>query len=116
FVHQARFGRVDMALCGCVTLTMLLAGRALLDGTAGALLLAAAVAGLAVLAKGPLGVALSLAACGIFVLWESVRERSVERWRSLPWGRAAVVWALVALPWYCAAFGVGGMAVVRSQL
>ena len=116
FVHQARFGRVDMALCGCVTLTMLLAGRALLDGTAGALLLAAAVAGLAVLAKGPLGVALPLAACGIFVLWESVRERSVERWRSLPWGRAAVVWALVALPWYCAAFGVGGMAVVRSQL
>ena len=116
FVHQARFGRVDMPLCGCVTLAMLLAGRALLDRAAGALVLAAAAAGLAVLAKGPIGVVLPLAACGTFVLWWSVRERSIERWRSLPWGRAAIVWALFALPWYCAAVGEGGMAVVRSQL
>lgn len=116
FVHQARFGRVDMALCGCVTLAMLWAGRALLDGAAHSLLFAAAAAGLAVLAKGPLGVALPLAAGASFVALQSVRERSCERWRRLPWGRAAIVWALVALPWYCAAFHQAGMAVVRSQL
>jgi 4-amino-4-deoxy-L-arabinose transferase-like glycosyltransferase len=116
FVHQAHFGRVDMTLCGCVTLAMLLAGRALLDRDARALLLAAVAAGFAVLAKGPLGVGLPLAACAVFMLWHSVRARSVERWRSLPWRRAACVWALVALPWYGAAYWQGGMAVVRSQL
>jgi 4-amino-4-deoxy-L-arabinose transferase-like glycosyltransferase len=116
FVHHARFGRVDMPLCGCVTLTMLLAGRALVDGAAEALVLAAGAAGLAVLAKGPLGAALPCIACAIFVLCQALRERSIERWRFLPWGRAAGVFVLVALPWYGAAVAVGGMAVVRSQL
>jgi 4-amino-4-deoxy-L-arabinose transferase-like glycosyltransferase len=95
---------------------MLLAGRALLDGAPRALVLAAAAAGLAVLAKGPLGVALPLAACATFLLLQSVRAHSFARWWQLPWGRAAIVWALVALPWYCAAVAQGGMAVVRSQL
>ena len=116
FVHQARFGRVDMALCGCVTLTMLWAARALLDAAGWALVLAAAACGMAVLAKGPLGVVLPLTACATFVLLQFVRERSVERWRRLPWGRAVIVCAMVALPWYCAAFSQAGMAFVRSQL
>lgn len=115
FVHQARFGRVDMALCGSVTLVMLLAGRALLDGAPRALLPAAAAAALAVLAKGPLGIALPLAAGVSFVAIRTIQDRSFSRWRALPWRQALLVWALLALPWYIAAIGTGGMAVVRSQ-
>jgi 4-amino-4-deoxy-L-arabinose transferase-like glycosyltransferase len=115
FVHQARYGRVDMALCGSVTLVMLLAGRALLDGSGRALLQAAAATALATLAKGVLGVTLPVAAGGVYVAASSLFDRSLARWRGLPWRRALLVWALLALPWYVAAISTGGMAVVRSQ-
>jgi 4-amino-4-deoxy-L-arabinose transferase-like glycosyltransferase len=116
FVHQSTYGRVDMVLTCCLTLTMLLAGRALLAGEPRALLGAAGAAGLAVLTKGPLGIVLPLLACVPWVAAESVRRRSLRWLGSLPLGRALGLFVLVALPWYAAALVAGGREFVHSQL
>jgi 4-amino-4-deoxy-L-arabinose transferase-like glycosyltransferase len=116
FLHQARYGRVDMLFASCVTAATVLLGRALLDGSARALLLAAFAAGCAVLAKGPLGIALPALVGSAFVGVQAASGSPAARRRALPWAGAAALCAAVALPWYAAALHRGGMAVVRSQL
>ncbi len=116
FVNEARFGRVDMMLACCTTWTMLLAGDALVRGSSRSLVLAGATAGLAVLAKGPIGVVLPAAACVIWAAIEVRRTRSTSTLRGRPWIPAALLFACVALPWYLAAWRLGGGAFLDSQL
>jgi 4-amino-4-deoxy-L-arabinose transferase-like glycosyltransferase len=116
FQHQSHFGRVDMCLTTCVTLALLCAGRALLRPSRAALLWAAVASGFAVLAKGPLGLVLPAVAVGSYMVLRSLRERGAGWSPRLPWLRALLVWALVALPWYLCAWKIGGQDFVRSQL
>src|SRR5207253_6187841 len=60
YVRQSQYGRVDMMMAAFVTVAVLFLGKALLDGSSPALLGAAAASGLAVLAKGPVGLALPM--------------------------------------------------------
>ncbi len=90
---------MDMLLASTVTATIGVAGLRLLD-IAGdrAILLAAALAGLAVLAKGPLGLLLPLLVLGGYVL--ATREWRLLRVLLSPLGLA--VFLVVAAPWYVA--------------
>jgi 4-amino-4-deoxy-L-arabinose transferase-like glycosyltransferase len=95
---------------------MLFLGSALLETRKRSLIAAAVLAGLAVLAKGPLGIVLpGLVGIG-WALQQTTRTRSLAWARRFPWFRAALLGLLVALPWYVAAYAMNGMAVVRSQL
>ena len=116
FIHQSRYGRVDMPLACFVTLTMLFVGRAMMVPAKWHLKAAAAMSGLAVLAKGPLGLVLPFFASGVWVVLETRRRCSIRWLGQYPWVVAAFVWLLIALPWYLAAYHLSGMAVVRSQL
>ena len=116
FVHQSRYGRVDMVLTCFVTLAMLLAAGALLGNSRKALLAAAVASGLAVLAKGPLGIVLPADACGAWAILWTVNAKSVRWAFSLPWLWAALIWGVVGLSWYVAAYADGGTALLRSQL
>ena len=64
FIHQSHYGRVDMALAGFTTWTMLLLGRALLESRRWPFAAAAVASGLAVLSKGPLGLVLPVLGVG----------------------------------------------------
>ena len=116
FVHQSRYGRVDMALTCFVTLTILFIIRAMIHPAKRPLKIAAAMSGLAVLSKGPLGIVLPGFAGGILVMVEIYRRRAIRWLGQFPWISAFLIWTLVALPWYLAAYYSGGMAMVRSQL
>ncbi len=117
FSYQARFGRVDMLLATLATLATLLAGRAMLERRPGWLYFAGAVAGLAVLAKGPLGVVLPGLACAAF-LTIAPRLLGVSRAAlgDLPWRMSLGAALAVALPWYVLSNTLSHGAVVRSQL
>jgi len=117
FSYQARFGRVDMLLASLTTLASLLAGRAMLERRSRWLPFAGAVAGLAVLAKGPLGIVLPGLACGTFVaVAPCLPGTPVAAPRGLPWCTALLAALAVALPWYVLSNAASGGAVVRSQL
>jgi 4-amino-4-deoxy-L-arabinose transferase-like glycosyltransferase len=116
YVQQSQYGRVDMPMAAFVTVSILLLGEALLDGSKRALLAAAVASGLGVLGKGPIGLALPVLVGATWVLVESHRRRSFRWAFDLPWLSAVLVWTAVALPWYLAAYAGGGMAFVRSQL
>ena len=94
-----RAASMDMLLAATVTLAIGLSGLRLL-GIAGrtACVGAAAVAGLATLAKGPLGLLLPVLVVGGYLL--STREW--RRLREVLAPAAVVAFALVALPWYVA--------------
>jgi 4-amino-4-deoxy-L-arabinose transferase-like glycosyltransferase len=115
FWYQARLGRVDMPLACFTTIAALLAGRAMLEGSASLLLGAAVAAGLAVLAKGPLGVLLPALACAAFAV---LRRRSygAAPAAALPWRAAAAIVGVLVVPWYAAAIASSGGATLRSQL
>ena len=116
FVNQSRYGRVDMCFACWTTWTMLLGGHAFLLGRRRMLLWAAATAGLAVLSKGPLGLALpafAFAVGSIPRVSRNLRSQGI-RWRS--WIPAIVLFLAVSLPWYVAAYRIAGEAFVRSQL
>jgi 4-amino-4-deoxy-L-arabinose transferase-like glycosyltransferase len=115
FCHQARFGRVDMLFAACVTFTLLLAWRALDLRHGASLYGAGALAGLAVLAKGPLGLFLPILVLGVWWLWKTWGMKSPARLEPLPWRRAALVAAAVALPWYIAAKVHDERALIRSH-
>ncbi len=116
FMHQATFGRVDMALACCTTYCLILAGSALLQQSRPDFMLAAVFSGLAVLAKGPLGIVLPGVVIGLWVVLRVAATRSIRWLAGFPWLLGAVIWAAVALPWYLLAYGEGEMALIRSQL
>ncbi len=94
-----RAASMDMLLAATVTLAIGLSGLRLL-GIAGrtACVGAAALAGLATLAKGPLGLVLPALVVGAF--WLTTREWRQLRDMLAP--RAILAFALVAAPWYVA--------------
>jgi len=112
FSYQARLGRVDTAFACCVTLAVLFAGRAIVGGRPRSLLLAGAAAGLAILAKGPLGLVLPALGCGGFLF--AFRGRVGAP--ALPWRSAILTMLAVALPWYVMANVASDGAILRSQL
>ncbi len=116
YIYQSRYGRVDMTLACFVTLAMLFVWRAMMDPAKWYLKAAAAMSGLAVLTKGPLGLVLPGLASGVWVVLETRWRRSIRWLGQFPWVVAAFVWTLIALPWYLAAYHLSGMAVVRAQL
>jgi 4-amino-4-deoxy-L-arabinose transferase-like glycosyltransferase len=116
YVRQSQHGRVDMAMAAFVTLAILLLGEALLDGSSAALLGAAAASGLAVLAKGPVGLALPVLVGATWIAIDGIARRSLRSVIGLPWVTAAMVWMAIVVPWYVAAYEQAGMAFVRSQL
>jgi 4-amino-4-deoxy-L-arabinose transferase-like glycosyltransferase len=94
-----RAASMDMLLAATVTAAIGLAGLRLVGrGGSGAAVGAAAFAGLATLAKGPLGLLLPVLVLGGFVAlgreWRSLRE--------LLSPRAIAAFAIVAVPWYAA--------------
>lgn len=96
----------------------LLAGFAAVQASDGrsrteAALVAAAALGLAVLTKGPVGVVLPGA---ILVLFLAIRGGWREGLAGLPWGRMALVFALVAAPWYALELHARGWAFVEGFL
>jgi 4-amino-4-deoxy-L-arabinose transferase-like glycosyltransferase len=120
FAFQARYGRVDAILACCVTLATLLAGRAIVAGRRRSFVLAGAAAGLAVLAKGPLGMLLvTLGVCGFLAVRMLGPLRTVPvgcPLRRLPWRTALAVFIAIALPWYVVAGLASDGAILRSQL
>ncbi|HET7098016.1 MAG TPA: glycosyltransferase family 39 protein [Casimicrobiaceae bacterium] len=52
------------------------------------------------LAKGPVGVVLTLLPCGLWTLW---KRRIVDAWRRIPWISGTLLCAALAVPWYIAA-------------
>ncbi len=117
FGYQARFGRVDMTLACFASLATLLAGRALLDPREDRWLpLAGAAAGLAVLAKGPLGAVLPGLACGSVLVARRWRNRAASLPEGVRWRTALAALAVVALPWYVVASVARGVVVLRSQI
>jgi 4-amino-4-deoxy-L-arabinose transferase-like glycosyltransferase len=117
FSYQARFGRVDMLFTSLATLATLLAGGAMVEQRPRRLCFAGVVAGLATLAKGPLGIVLPALACGGFLaLGPSLQRLPRARLRALPWRTALVTALAVALPWYGLANWASRGAVMRSHL
>jgi 4-amino-4-deoxy-L-arabinose transferase-like glycosyltransferase len=52
------------------------------------------------LAKGPVGVVLTLLPCGVWTLW---KRRIGDAWWRLPWISGALLCAVLSIPWYIAA-------------
>ena len=117
FSYQARLGRVDMLLASLTTIATLLAAGAMLERRPRWLYAAGAVAGLATLAKGPVGMVLPGLACGAFlVLAPHLPGMQTSALRELPWRKALVASLAVALPWYVLSSVMSRGAVVRSQI
>src|SRR5262249_57876296 len=82
-------------LLACTTLTLGLYWRHWQSGDAW-LVAGAGVSGLAVLAKGPVGLVLPLGVTLLFLLWQRQLRRLLDR----RLGEAVLVFVLVAAPWY----------------
>lgn len=96
FCAAAHFANPDALLTALTTLTFLVFWRGLArSGRLGFGALGVAT-GLAVLAKGPVGLVLPGAALGLFLLW-SGRLRLLRTWRL---GLGMFAFVLVAIPWY----------------
>jgi len=94
-----RAASMDMLLASTVTAAIGLAGLRLLDEAGPrAVIAAAGAAGLATLAKGPLGLLLPLLVVGAFV----VLTREWRRIKDILDPRAVAVFVVVAAPWYVA--------------
>ncbi|HZT81490.1 MAG TPA: glycosyltransferase family 39 protein, partial [Gemmataceae bacterium] len=96
FCAAAHFANPDALLNASTVLTFLFFWRGFAAGGRGWFLLAGAASGLAVLAKGPVGLVLPLAVAGLFLLWS--RRLRILWGRNLLWGCLAFV--LVTAPWY----------------
>jgi 4-amino-4-deoxy-L-arabinose transferase-like glycosyltransferase len=96
FSAAAHFANPDALLNLCTLLSFLFLWDVLVRGQKRAYALAAISAGLAVLAKGPVGIVLPFAVTGLFSLWAR-RLRQLLDWR---WLTAALVFGLVIAPWY----------------
>jgi 4-amino-4-deoxy-L-arabinose transferase-like glycosyltransferase len=98
FCASAHFANPDALLVAFTAATLLLSWLGLEKGHVHRrwLLLAGPAAGCAVLAKGPVGVALPLAVVGVYLLWSG-------GWRLLRhrvWWQMSLLCGVVALPWY----------------
>jgi len=120
YVTQGRLGRVDMALSFFEALALFSfywwirgdrAGESRSSSRAMQFVCAAALA-LGVLAKGPVGAILPLAAMGIFLLAEKRLGETVRRLSPT----AAVLAALVSVSWYAACYLNGRYAFLSRQL
>lgn len=107
-LFQARLAEPDMVFCTTVTAAITAFARGALPGPNRALaprlwpwaLPFGTAAGLAVLTKGPLGVAFIAGACGLYAL----TGRSRRAWRLLLHPVAIASFLIVALPWYLLAY------------
>ena len=88
----------DAVLLACTLLTFYAFWRGAADGGRAWFVPTGIAAGLAVLAKGPVGVLLPATIIGLFFLWNGQWRRLADR-RLISGG---VAFALVALPWYVA--------------
>jgi len=98
FCLLAHAATPDAVLLLCTMLTFYLFWRGAADGGRTWFVPTGVAAGLAVLAKGPVGILVPGAIIGLFFLWNGQWRRLADR-RLLAGGMAA---ALVALPWYVA--------------
>jgi 4-amino-4-deoxy-L-arabinose transferase-like glycosyltransferase len=99
FCAAAHFANPDALLNACTLLTLLIFWAGYVRGGRGWFVPAGAAAGLAVLAKGPIGFVLPALIVALFLLW--------SRQLRLLWDRRLVLgllaYGLVAGPWYAAA-------------
>jgi 4-amino-4-deoxy-L-arabinose transferase-like glycosyltransferase len=96
FCASAHFANPDALLLAFTTATLMLVWTGVTQGRRGVLAGAGVTAGLAVLAKGPVGLLLPAAVTFFFLLW-------TRRWRWLfdrAWWATGLLCCLVALPWY----------------
>jgi 4-amino-4-deoxy-L-arabinose transferase-like glycosyltransferase len=96
FCVSAHFANPDALLLTFTTATLLLFWLGIDSGSRGWLLLAGPAAGLAMLAKGPVGVILPVAVSGLYLVW----SRSWQLLLNRIWISVSLLFALVALPWY----------------
>ena len=96
FCTLAHAATPDSLLLACTMLTFFLFWRGAEGGGRGWFVPTGFAAGLAVLAKGPVGVALPGLVIGTYFLWSRQFRRLWDR--RLVWG--GLVFACVALPWY----------------
>ncbi len=101
---QARVGQIDMLLLSLVTLAMYYFVRGWTEQRSGFFRLFFVAAGLATLAKGPVGLVPPLLSIVVFVL--VTRERS--RLREMRIGTGLAIWAGVVLLWLVPAAVTGG--------
>jgi 4-amino-4-deoxy-L-arabinose transferase-like glycosyltransferase len=96
FCAAAHFANPDALLLVFTTLTLLVFWHSFMRGTRSWFVGAAITTGLAVLAKGPVGIVLPMGVIVLFLLW--VRKPNLLCHRRLLTG--CLVFAAVALPWY----------------
>jgi 4-amino-4-deoxy-L-arabinose transferase-like glycosyltransferase len=96
FCAAAHFANPDALLNACMLLTLLLFWTSYARGGRGWLVWPSAAAGLAVLAKGPVGLVLPGAAVVLFLLW----ERRLRRLWDVRLLGGVLLFILVAAPWY----------------
>ena len=124
YISQGRFGRVDMTLCFFESLALFAflwwlprdpassGPAARFESKLPALYLMAAALGLGVLAKGPVGAILPVAAILIFMI---VERRSRQILTMLDPG-AIILGAAIASSWYLACYFGGRLAFLNRQL
>jgi 4-amino-4-deoxy-L-arabinose transferase-like glycosyltransferase len=96
FCAAAHFANPDALLNACTLLTFLFFWNSLARGDRMWFLLCGASTGLAVLAKGPVGLVLPSAVTLLFLVW-SRQLRQLFDWR---WLQGILVFGLVMVPWY----------------
>jgi 4-amino-4-deoxy-L-arabinose transferase-like glycosyltransferase len=92
----AHFANPDALLLACTTLTLLQFWRGYTRTGRVAFVQTGVSSGLAVLAKGPVGLVLPLGVIGLFLLWSGQFRRLFDRRLLL----GVLAFSLVALPWY----------------
>jgi 4-amino-4-deoxy-L-arabinose transferase-like glycosyltransferase len=96
FCAAAHFANPDALLCALTTLTLLIFWSAYRRGSRGWFVPVGMTAGLAVLAKGPVGIVLPATVTGLFLLWEGQLRRLWDRRLVL----GILAFLAVAAPWY----------------
>src|SRR5262249_44826450 len=111
FTH-ARVARPDTLLVAILTLVFALAFRWWRDGKRGDAVAVAALLGVSVLAKGPVGPALFAAGFGAFLVW----QRSLRRLPGLVTLPGVILFLAIALGWYAVALSGWGERFVAEHL